>query len=144
LIQALTEAPWDWDFFQALRRLECASPQRPRIGANQRGKDDVVRLGQEPSVIFAPATLSACHADGPGGLPRLSVLFLGLLGPNGPLPLHLTEYIRDRVRNEGDATPARFLDLFNNRMLALFYRACAQAQPTVWQIGRASCRERVS
>jgi type VI secretion system protein ImpH len=57
------------------------------------------------------------------------VRFLGLLGPNGPLPLHLTEYARDRLLHHSDATFARFLDLINHRFLLLFYRAWAQAQP---------------
>ena len=57
--------------------------------------------------------------------------FLGLLGPNGPLPLHLTEYVRDRLRNSDDPTLARFLDVFHHRLLCLFYRAWAAAQPAV-------------
>jgi type VI secretion system protein ImpH len=61
----------------------------------------------------------------------LLVRFLGLLGPNGPLPLHLTEYARDRMRNEQDPTFARFLDLFHHRMLSLFFRAWADSEPTV-------------
>ncbi len=56
--------------------------------------------------------------------------FLGLLGPNGPLPLHLTEHALQRLR-QGDATFSRFLDLFHHRFLMLFFRAWAQAQPTV-------------
>jgi type VI secretion system protein ImpH len=59
------------------------------------------------------------------------VLLFGLLGPNGALPIHLTEYIRDRLRNDDDPTLARFLDLFHHRMLSLFYRAWANSQPTV-------------
>jgi len=59
------------------------------------------------------------------------VHFLGLLGPNGPLPLHLTEYARDRERNAGDPTLVRFLDVFHHRILSLFYRAWADGQPTV-------------
>ena len=55
----------------------------------------------------------------------------GLLGPNGPLPLHLTEYARERLRHAGDPTLSRFLDIFHHRFLALFYRAWAQAQPHV-------------
>jgi type VI secretion system protein ImpH len=47
------------------------------------------------------------------------------------LPLHLTEYARDRARNADDPTVARFADLFHHRMLSLFYRAWAVAQPTV-------------
>ena len=55
----------------------------------------------------------------------------GLLGANGPLPLHITEYTRERLRHAGDATLSRFLDIFHHRFLALLYRAWAQAQPHV-------------
>jgi type VI secretion system protein ImpH len=47
------------------------------------------------------------------------------------MPLHLTEYARERLRLRGDPTLARFLDMFHHRLLALFYRAWAQAQPAV-------------
>ena len=66
-----------------------------------------------------------------GRPPRLQVRLFGLLGPNGPLPIHLTEYARERLRHAGDPTLSRFLDLFNHRFLTLFYRAWAQAQPHV-------------
>jgi len=62
---------------------------------------------------------------------RLAVNFFGLLGPNGPMPIHFTEYVRDRLRNAGDATLARFLDIFHHRMLSLFYRARAAAEPAI-------------
>jgi type VI secretion system protein ImpH len=60
----------------------------------------------------------------------MSVNFLGLLGLNGPLPLFLTEYARRR-RGRGDRAFARFLDLFNHRMVSLFYRAWAMHQRAV-------------
>jgi type VI secretion system protein ImpH len=44
--------------------------------------------------------------------------------------LHFTEYVRERLRFRGDATLASFLDVFHHRLLSLFYRAWAQAQPT--------------
>jgi type VI secretion system protein ImpH len=47
------------------------------------------------------------------------------------LPLHLTEYVRDRRRNHGDGAPQRFFDLFHHRALSLFYRAWADVRPTV-------------
>ncbi len=62
---------------------------------------------------------------------RLATYFFGMFGPSGALPLHLTEYARERVRNVGDLTLVRFVDLFHHRMLSLYYRAWAQAQPTV-------------
>jgi type VI secretion system protein ImpH len=129
LWQALEIAPYHFDFYQALRRVECTHPSRPRLGEAQRPGEEPIRLTQDPSLAFAPAALAGF--DRAGAVPRLAVSFLGLLGPNGPLPLHLTEYARDRLRNSGDPTFARFLDVFHHRMLTLFYRAWADAQPTV-------------
>ena len=92
-----------------------------RAGAPRAGSRPVVRAG-------AARVVRAGRTARP---PRLQVRLFGLLGPNGPLPLHLTEYARERLRHAGDPTLSRFLDLFHHRFLALFYRAWAQAQPTV-------------
>jgi type VI secretion system protein ImpH len=131
LERALGKDATAFDFFQVLRRLECAHREKPRLGHSVRAADEAIRIGQEPSLSFPPGTLHAFRPGTNGAAPRLEVSFLGMTGPNGPLPLHLTEYARDRLRNSGDATFARFLDLFNHRMLLLFYRAWADAQPTV-------------
>jgi type VI secretion system protein ImpH len=131
LLRDLADHPYQFDFYQALRRLEAAFRDAPRIGRSLRPVDDPVRLGQEPSLAFAPATLSALKTDSPGAKPRLEVAFGGLFGPHGPLPLHLTEYARDRIINSHDPTFARFLDIFHHRMLSLVYRVWADAQPTV-------------
>ncbi len=131
LLADLARAPWDFGFCHTLRRLDSLQPDRPRIGASPRPADDPLRLGQQPSMRFAPAELAALQQAAGGRAPRLLVYFLGLLGPNGPLPLHLTEFARDRLRHASDPTFARFLDLFNHRMLALLYRGWAQAQPAV-------------
>jgi len=131
LFHALAESPHEFSFFQALRRLEAVCPEQPRIGRSLRPAEDPVRLSQNPSLAFAPSTLSEFDGGKNGKPPRMTVWFGGMLGPHGPLPLHLTEYARDRVINAGDPTFARFLDLFNHRMLSLVYRAWADAQPTV-------------
>lgn len=130
LLAALEREPWAFDFLQAMRRLECVFPDKPRWGTALRPQDEALRLGQEPSLAFAPASLSALRPGKEGAPPRLQVRFFGLLGPNGPLPLHLTEYAFQRELQHGDETFARFLDLIHHRFLALFYRAWAQAQPT--------------
>jgi len=132
LFAALEQAPWKFDFFQALRRIEGLSADRPRLGKALRPADEPVRLSQEASVSFAPSTLSACETVD-GRTPRLEQRFFGLLGANGPLPLHITEYARERLLHNGDATLVRFLDLFHHRMALLFYRAWAEARPTVHQ-----------
>lgn len=131
LFAALASAPWSFDFFQALRRIEGVSPDLPRLGKALRPGDEPVRLSQEASMAFAPSTLSAFEEQEGGIPPRLEQRFFGLLGPNGPLPLHLTEHARDRLRNFGDRTFVRFLDLFHHRLALLFYRAWTEARPTV-------------
>jgi type VI secretion system protein ImpH len=131
LRQGLREQPHAYDFFQALRRLEAAEPERPRIGHARRAADEPVGFGQFPSARFAPSTLEAFLPPRGAGKPRLLVNFFGLLGPHGPLPLHLTDYIHDREHNYGDPTIARFLDIFHHRMLSLFYRAWADSRQAV-------------
>jgi type VI secretion system protein ImpH len=133
LVASLNAAPWTFDFSMAVRRLENAMPHLPRVGHSGRLSEDVVRFGQEPTLTFAPATLSDfTPAASDGSAPhRLFVRFLGLCGPNGAMPLHITEFLRERSLHHNDHSPARFFDVFNHRMIALFYRAWATNQQPV-------------
>lgn len=54
--------------------------------------------------------------------PILEVNFMGLAGAHGPLPPPYTELIRERLWH-GDATLRDFLDVFNNRLISLLYKA---------------------
>jgi len=58
LLERLAAAPADFDFYAALRLLECAHPQLPRIGQALRPRDEAVRFGQQPSLAFEPAMLA--------------------------------------------------------------------------------------
>jgi type VI secretion system protein ImpH len=134
LLRQLEETPGAFDFYAALRLVECAYPDLPRIGQAARPRGEALRFGQAPSLAFEPAMLAGLEsAEGPEdpAAPLLLVNFFGLLGANGPMPVHLTEYVRDRLRNDGDPTLARFLDMFQHRMISLFYRAWASAQPAI-------------
>ena len=132
LLRQITEEPHKFGFFQAVRLLENAHPGLPRIGTSLRLRDDPIRFGQSPSLSFAPATLARFTPGEDGGAPTLRQRFFGLFGANGPLPLHLTEFARERARRTpSDRALVRFLDMFHHRLLSLFYRAWAEAQPTV-------------
>lgn len=131
LVDALAAAPREHDFYAVVRRLENLAPERPRFGRALRPAHEAVRLGQEPELDFAPAAIERVDAGSSMRAPRIGVRFFGLLGPQGPMPLHFTEYVRERLRSRGDATLARFLDVFHHRLLALFYRAWAASQPAV-------------
>jgi type VI secretion system protein ImpH len=53
---------------------------------------------------------------------RMTVAFLSLTGTQGVLPFFYTEYMIARKAAKDD-TLAAFLDLFNHRLVSLFYRA---------------------
>jgi len=131
LARRLEAAPWEFDLFQAMRLIEAAHPGGARIGEARRPADEPVRFAQEASLAFAPAALAAFEPATQVRPARLVQRVLGLFGPNGALPIHLTDWARDRDRNHGDSAFVRFLDVFHHRMLSLFYRAWAQAQPAV-------------
>ena len=127
----VSAAPYAYDFNRLMRELEALHRDRPRLGRSSHPAEDAVRLGQEASVDFASAMLAAWTPGENGRADRLEVRFFGLFGPDGPLPLHLTEYARDRLRNERDPTFGRFADMFHHRLLSLMYRAWADVRPAV-------------
>jgi type VI secretion system protein ImpH len=131
LEQALEAQPERHDFYQTLRRFECRHADRPRWGRSLRPMEEPLRFGQDPDLAFPPAPIASYEPAGRRARARLAIRVFGLLGPNGPLPLHLTEYTRDRLRHASDPTLMRFLEMLSHRFVALFYRAWAQSQPVV-------------
>jgi type VI secretion system protein ImpH len=135
LLRRMASEPYRFELFAALRLLEAVHGDKPRLGEAARPGDEPVRFAQEPSLAFAPAAIAAVATD--AAVPRLVQRVFGFLGPNGPLPTHLTEYVRERAMHHGDPTAQRFLDLLLHRFGLLFYRAWARAQPVV-SLDRAS------
>ncbi|MDN5937418.1 MAG: type VI secretion system baseplate subunit TssG [Salinisphaera sp.] len=123
----LDQSPQRFTLFAALRLIEAGNAARPRLGQSRRPAQDAVRVGQQPQLWFAPSDVTAYQAGSPA---RLTCASFGLFGPNGALPLHLTEYARQRERDHRDPTFTAFADMFHHRMTTLFYRAWADAQPT--------------
>ena len=144
LLARLRQSPWKFGFFALLRRIGASHPQEPPIGRASRPQQEPFRLGQAAALTFAPREIagavlpdeSAPRVPGAppprsGNNPALAMVRLyglGLLGPNGPLPLHYTELVRDRTENHNDSTLADFLDLFHHRYLTHMYRAWSQSQ----------------
>lgn len=129
-IQLQEEGP-TFDFFAAVRRLECVNAAAPKVGTSLKPADDPVRFCEEPYLAFPTSTLAKVTPDALTNVPRVYVNFIGLFGPNGPLPLHLTEYAHERALHYNDHTLARFADIFHHRIVSLFYRAWAVNQQTV-------------
>lgn len=129
-LQRVMAAPYRYDFYQLLRHIESAHPHLPRLGEALRPADEPVRVAQSAELTFAPAPVNEV-VFGAEGTPRLMQRIFGLIGPNGPLPIHLTELARDRSLHHADPVLQRFLDTLTNRFALLFYRAWATAQPVL-------------
>jgi type VI secretion system protein ImpH len=126
-LNKLEAEPWRFDYFTVLRHLERTSTDKPRIGDSAARRDEVARLGQDPFMEFAAANLSRVEQR-EGEAVRIFVRYLGLLGPQGALPLATTEEAYHYALARDDAFP-RFLDVFNHRFIQLFFRAWADARP---------------
>ncbi len=129
--QHVQNTPFSYDLFQLLRRIDAQAGSSFRLGKAPNPRFEPIRMGQEPSLSFAPSTLAKAVRRESDGINEVLIYNFGLFGPNGPLPLHLTEYIRERVYQNQDNTILAFTNLFHHRLILLFYRAWANAQPTV-------------
>lgn len=127
LFAELAADPERWDVFAALAAIEAASPDSPRIGESLEPGQEVVDMAHVADFNFPPTTVAGWQTQ--GRRPVLQTRHLGLTGPMGPLPTHLTEIaIYERARR-GPRPFNQFLDLLAVRPLQQFYRAWANAHP---------------
>jgi len=124
LIDELVEDPYRFDFFQALRLIQNEYGDKPKIGDAKRLRDERFRLGQKPTLEFAPATFAEANRN-EKDIVELAVYFWGLHGPNGAMPLAITEFLIERKLRHQDETLRRFMDIFHHRALVLFFKAWA-------------------
>lgn len=127
LLEDIREIPYRFDVLDVLRQFERAFPDKPRIGDSATLEDEFLLLGQEPYMEFPASNAAGLRQDRHQRY-RLLVRYLGLLGPQGALPLSTTEEAR-HWGDMRDESFARFLDIFNHRFLQLFFRAWADARP---------------
>lgn len=128
LLADLQEQPTLYTLFAALRRIEQAYPDRPRLGESRKVADDPIRIAQRPHLYFAPSEVSSVAA-GEDGIERVTQHGFGVFGPNGALPLHLTELAYAREFQADDPTLSAFINTFQHRFASLFYRAWANLDP---------------
>lgn len=146
--ERLLAEPHRFQFFQALRVLEhvfARQGERPGEALPRR-----IRFGNSLSLAFPSSEIEALEAeyepreadadrgDAPAGEPtappslrevRLVPAFIGLLGVGGTLPLNYTERLAERELYQRDRAARAFLDIFNNRAVALFYQGWKKHRP---------------
>ena len=128
-LERLIAEPEKHHFFHALRVLEAAHPDAPRLGESRRPREDMVRFEQEAELSFAPSTIAGYVPQSATKPARLTNRFFGFFGPQGPLPLHLTEFARARKRNNRDSTFFAFANMLTHRLTTLLYRAWRSGHP---------------
>lgn len=117
----LLQHPGRFDFFQALRLIERLNPAFEPVGYFARPSREIARLRVNNTLNFPPAQIASIEWP-ENGQAQMLVNFMGLTGPAGVLPYVLTDFILERERNK-DRSVRDFFDLFNHRMISLFYRA---------------------
>lgn len=129
LPQRLSETPQEFRFFQAVRLLQLVSGSQSVVGRFASPSDEAVRFSSRQSLGF-PASQIYDLEFREGAPPKMTVNFMGLTGPVGELPVFYTAYVIQRIRLR-DNTLADFLDLFNHRIISLFYRCWEKYRFTV-------------
>src|SRR5258708_2254120 len=97
------------------------APERRVVGRFSNPSDEVVRFGSYHSVAFPASAIQELERPVTGPA-RMRVNFMGLTGPSGVLPLVYSELVIGRLRAR-DRTLRDFYDVFNHRMISLFYQA---------------------
>ena len=127
------------DFFELLRRLEQPGKRFGRAGG---ADNDPARLGQKIRLSFAACDVEDIElGEREDDIPHVAVNAIGLFGPEGPMPLHVTKWMMDRASNRwfagdqaGATADTAFLDFANalqHRMIAFYWRAWADMRPEV-------------
>lgn len=131
--------PPDIEAFELMRWLE--TPER-RFGRAGGPAQEPARLGQQIRLGPAACEISAWDPGRSEAPAWIAVEITGLFGPEGPMPLHLSRRILERMSERwfpGDPSPEpgadrtflEFCNLLQHRMIAFHYRAFAEAQPAV-------------
>jgi len=144
LERALRDEPTAFSFFQAVRLLSRLRPTRAPVGGWADPANETARFAASTSLGFPASEIQTLtlpdetrgDAAGPA---RMTVNFLGLTGPQGVLPHLYTEQAATLARAK-DTALRDFLDLFNHRVLSLFYRAWKAHRPSVLQEERGEDR----
>lgn len=120
------DKPWKHSFTSLLRRISAKRAELPAVGLAQKPSQEAFAIGQTATLGFAPREIESIEQQ--AGKTHIQLYGMGTLGANGPLPLHVTELVRERVASKRDYTLAHFIDLFHHRALSHQYRAWSQAQ----------------
>nr|WP_314267941.1 type VI secretion system baseplate subunit TssG [uncultured Moellerella sp.] len=121
------DEPWKGGFVSLMRAIAAKKPDIPPIGKAARPRQEPYRLGQDPTMAFAPREIASVTKE----KERLKIQLygLGVWGPQGAMPLSFTEMAYSRL-SQHDSLLTNFLDIFHHRSISLLYRGWFVSQDT--------------
>lgn len=125
LVEELFAAGHSFEFFQAVRILESLAAGGQRLGGDTDPAEEPLRLRSSVGLSFPTSTVRKIEEPREDQTaPSLTASFFGVATPAsfGSLPTCYAELVLARQRDH-DPALREFLDLFNHRLLSLFYRA---------------------
>jgi type VI secretion system protein ImpH len=141
LSERLFLEPHRFGFFQAVRLLELFGGPHVRVGHDGPPAGETVRFGVEASLAFPASEILDLQPGEDDRPAHMVVRHMGLTGPQGTLPRHYTTLVMERLRQR-DRALAEFLDLFNHRLISLFFRGWTKYR---WHLGvRKDARDALS
>lgn len=135
VLRLLEDEPFRVHFFQAVRLLQQREGNRGHVGHFSQPQDETIRFSSLPSLAFPASELFDLEHQ-TGGQWKMTVQFMGLCSALSALPSVYTEAVLTRIR-EKDRAMADFFDMFNHRMISLFYRAWEKHHAYVAQEARS-------
>ncbi len=108
------------NFYRFCQLLEKNHPKAPIIGSGWLLGDEPIRFRPHPGMGFPAGEIRGMDDPEPPRPPAVRVTFMGLYGVESPLPTHYSDDIAQR--REGVEATEDFLDIFNHRLIAQYYR----------------------
>lgn len=140
-VKQLQQTPSEFDFYQAVYSVERQYSREQKrwygVGRDAFPYQELIRFKSVQHLGFPGQPISKVEARDSKAESKdatsinMYVSFLGLTGPSGVLPQHYTELVLHRVKQR-DNTMRDFFDIFNHRLVSLFYRA--------WEKYRFACQ----
>jgi type VI secretion system protein ImpH len=130
LKEELFERAGAFEFFQAVRLLHKLRPNRAGVGRDADPDREAVRFRSDTSFVFPEGDIAGIAAGEDGRPDEMTVKLLGIASPGsfGSLPTPYIEELRRQERVLKNPAMREFFDLFNHRIVSLFYRAWERSQ----------------
>jgi type VI secretion system protein ImpH len=127
LKERLFEECYRFSFFKAVNLIERLFPDKKPLGQTFSPGQEAVRFSVKPGLSFPASDIAAFKKTDDDGPAEMAVTFMGLIGPAGVLPYWYNELAGQRIQQK-DFSLAAFFDIFQHRLISLFYLAWKKYQ----------------